>query len=40
MKEIMSNVGHEDRILMEKLLKARHIAHKYVKRLQIILHGV
>jgi hypothetical protein len=28
MKEIMPNVDNEDKILMEKLLKAGHIAHR------------
>ena len=31
-------MDHEDKALMEKLLKAGHIAHKYAGRLQIILH--
>ena len=34
----MPNLDHEDKVLMEKLLKAGHIAHKYARRLQIILH--
>jgi transposase len=38
MKAIMPNVDNEDKILMEKLLLAGHIAHKYTKRLQIITH--
>ncbi|MDR2510719.1 MAG: IS630 family transposase [Spirochaetaceae bacterium] len=37
MKEIMPNVNSEDTLLMEKLLRAGHIAHKYARRLQIVL---
>jgi hypothetical protein len=40
MKEIMPNVDTEDKNLMEKLLKAGHIAHKYARRLQIISGGM
>jgi DNA-binding CsgD family transcriptional regulator len=39
MKAIMPNVDNEDKILMEKLLLAGHIAHQYARRLQIITHS-
>jgi transposase len=38
MKKIMPNADAGDKNLMEKLLKAGHIAHKYAERLQIILN--
>jgi hypothetical protein len=37
-KAIMPNVDNEDKILMEKLSLAGHIAHQYARRLQIIAH--
>jgi transposase len=37
MKEIIPKVDNEDTTLMEKLLRAGHIAHKYARRLQIVL---
>jgi transposase len=37
MKEVMPNLTGEDTTLMEKLLVAGHIEHKYARRLQIVL---
>jgi DNA-binding NarL/FixJ family response regulator len=37
MKEIMPNLEGEDKTLIEKLLKTGHIAHKYARRLQVLL---
>jgi transposase len=38
MKEIVPHLDYGDKILMEKLLTAGFIAHKYARRLQIILY--
>ena len=37
MKEIIPNLGNEDKTVMEKLLSDGHIKYKYARRLQIIL---
>jgi hypothetical protein len=37
MKEVMPNLTDEDSTLLEKLLTAGHIGHKYARRLQIVL---